>query len=65
VKARKAKGKPEKIFRAMPATRKELLAVFESVVSEVAAMSSDERFATMVSAGIYTKSGKLTKHYGG
>ncbi len=49
----------------MPATRKELLAVFESVVSEVAAMSSDERFATMVSAGIYTKSGKLTKHYGG
>jgi hypothetical protein len=49
----------------MPATRRELLEVYERVVSKVAAMSSEERFATMVRSGIYTKSGKLTKHYGG
>jgi hypothetical protein len=31
----------------------------------IAAMSSKQRLATMVRAGIYTKSGKLTKQYGG
>ncbi len=52
-------------FAAPPRTRKELRALYGRVVKEISAMSPKERLATLVRAGIYTKSGKLTKHYGG
>jgi len=48
-----------------PQTRKEFKKLYDRVVKKVAAMSSKQRLATMVRAGIYTKSGKLTKQYGG
>jgi hypothetical protein len=50
---------------APPQTRKELRQLYSRVVKKIAAMSADQRLATMVRAGIYTKSGKLTKQYGG
>lgn len=52
-------------FAAPPRTRKELRALYSRVVRKIAAMSPEQRLATMVRAGIYTKSGKLTKQYGG
>ena len=52
-------------FAAPPQTRKELEALYSRVVKKVARMSPEQRFETMVRAGIYTKSGKLTKQYGG
>jgi len=52
-------------FLAPPQTRKELKALYGRVVKKITDMSPDERLATMVRAGIYTKSGKLTKQYGG
>jgi hypothetical protein len=52
-------------FLAPPRTRKELRALHRRMVSEITAMSAKQRLATMVRAGIYTKSGKLTKQYGG
>jgi hypothetical protein len=33
------------------------------VVAKVRAMTPKEGFASLVASGIYTKSGKLTKHY--
>jgi len=50
---------------APPQTRKELKALYDRVVKKVAAMSPDQRMATMIRAGIYTKDGRLTKQYGG
>ncbi len=52
-------------FLAPPQTRKELKALYGRVVKKIAAMSPNQRLATMVRAGIYTKNGKLTKQYGG
>jgi hypothetical protein len=52
-------------FVAPPQTRKELKALYNRVVKEIAAMTPKERLATMIGAGIYTKAGKLTKQYGG
>jgi len=52
-------------FAAPPRNRKELRDLYSRVVKKIAAMSPEQRLATMVSAGIYTKSGKLTKKYGG
>jgi hypothetical protein len=52
-------------FVAPPRTEKELNALFRRVVRKVAAMSPEQRMTTIVSAGIVTKSGKLTKKYGG
>lgn len=52
-------------YLAPPQTRKELQALYRRVVKEIAAMSPQQRMATMVRAGIYTKRGKLTKQYGG
>ena len=52
-------------FVAPPRTRKELRVLYSRVVKEISAMSAKQRLATMVRAGIYTKSGKLTKQYGG
>ncbi len=52
-------------FLAPPQTGKELKALYSRVVKKIAAMSPDQRLATMVRAGIYTKNGKLTKQYGG
>jgi hypothetical protein len=52
-------------FLAPPRTRKELRVLYSRVVKKITAMSPEQRLATMVRAGIYTKSGKLTKQYGG
>lgn len=52
-------------FVAPPRTRKELKALYSRVVKKISAMSPDQRLATMIRAGIYTKRGKLTKLYGG
>jgi hypothetical protein len=52
-------------FAAPPRTEKELRALHRRVVREITAMTPKQRMATLVSAGIYTKSGKLTKPYGG
>jgi hypothetical protein len=52
-------------FAAPPRTLKELRTLHRRVVREITAMSPKQRLATMVQAGIYTKSGKLTKQYGG
>ena len=51
--------------KAPPQTRRELRALLRGAVREIKAMSAEERFATMVRAGIYTKAGKLTKPYAG
>ena len=40
-------------------------ALYARVLNKVKQMSTDELFASMVATGIYTKSGKLTKEYGG
>jgi hypothetical protein len=52
-------------YAAPPRTEKELKALFRSVVREITAMTPKQRIATLVSAGIFTKSGKLSKRYGG
>ena len=44
-------------------TEKELKALFRGVIKEITAMTAEQRMATLVRAGIYTKSGKLTKRY--
>lgn len=46
-------------------TEKELKQTYRRVIAKLKAMSPDERFRTMVRAGIYTKNGQLTKKYGG
>jgi len=50
-------------FLAPPRTQKELKALYRRVVKEIRAMSPEQRFQTMVRAGIFTKGGKLTRHY--
>jgi hypothetical protein len=50
-------------YAAPPRTKKELRALLRGMVREIKAMSVEERMASLVSAGIYTKSGKLTKRY--
>jgi len=52
-------------FVAPPQTRKELQALYGRAIRKISAMSPQERLATMVRTGIYTKGGKLTKQYGG
>jgi hypothetical protein len=52
-------------FAAPPRTEKELRALYSRVVKKITAMTPEQRLATLVRAGIYTKSGKLTKHYRG
>jgi len=52
-------------FVAPPRTRRELRMLYSRVVRKITAMSPEQRLATMVRADIYTKSGKLTKQYGG
>ena len=39
--------------------------VYARLVRQVEKMSTRKRFAYMVSAGIYTRKGKLTERYGG
>lgn len=55
----------ERKFNSPPRTRKELLAMHRHFVNMIKSMSSKELLQTMIDAGIYTKSGKLTKRYGG
>jgi hypothetical protein len=52
-------------FVAPPRNGKELRSLHRRVVRKITAMSPEQRLATMVRAGIYTKGGKLTKQYGG
>ncbi len=52
-------------FAAPPRTGKELRVLYGRVVKKIATMSPEQRLATMVRAGIYTKGRKLTKQYGG
>jgi hypothetical protein len=52
-------------FAAPPRNGKELRMLYSRVVKKITAMSPEQRLATMVRAGIYTKRGKLTKQYGG
>lgn len=49
----------------LPQSRKQLLAELDRVVKKEAALSPREHFANLVRLGIYTKTGKLTKQYGG
>ena len=65
VKSRKKAVDAKNGYLAPPRTGRELQALYSRVVKEIAAMSPKKRLATMVRAGIYTKSGKLTKQYGG
>jgi hypothetical protein len=46
-------------------TPQDLGPFFASVIEEMRRTPSDELFKTMVTSGIYTESGKLTKEYGG
>jgi hypothetical protein len=50
-----------KPHRKAPVDRE--LAALQRVSAKLAKMSQKELFALAVEAGIYTKSGKLTKHY--
>jgi hypothetical protein len=59
------KNNGHRVFASPPRTEKELRALFRSVVREVRAMTPKEVMATIKSAGIVTKSGKLSKRYGG
>jgi hypothetical protein len=59
----KIASKKKNGFAAPPRTEKELKALFRGVVREITAMTAEQRMATLVRAGIYTKSGKLTKRY--
>lgn len=57
--------KTKPLPRPAPTTRNGLAALHGRVLKKVAGMSTRQRFDYMVAAGIYTKSGKLTRHYGG
>ena len=46
-------------------SRKQLLAELDRVVEKAATLSPRQHFANMVRLGIYTRTGKLTKQYGG
>jgi hypothetical protein len=46
-------------------TRKELLAAHGRALKRVSRMTTQEGFASLVKAGIYTPAGKLTPRYGG
>ena len=52
-------------FNSPPLTRKELIARNNAAVRMVKAFTPAEMMASLVSAGIYTKKGKLRKEYGG
>jgi hypothetical protein len=52
-------------FATPPRTEKELRFLLRSMVREITAMTPKQRIATLVSAGIFTKSGRLAKRYGG
>jgi len=46
-------------------SRSELLAAHERALKRTREMTAEERFASLVRAGIYTRDGKLTPRYGG
>jgi hypothetical protein len=52
-------------YAAPPRTQREFTVLYDRVVKKIKAMSAPQRIATLQRAGIYTKGGKLTKHYGG
>jgi len=52
-------------YAAPPRTSKEKQALVNRTVRKASAMSPEQLFSTMVRAGVYTKSGKLRKQYGG
>jgi hypothetical protein len=46
-------------------SRTELFAAHERALKRFKGMSADDRFQSLVRAGIYTREGKLTARYGG
>ncbi|PWU17913.1 MAG: hypothetical protein C5B50_10325 [Verrucomicrobia bacterium] len=46
-------------------TRAELLAAHRRALNAVGKMTAEERFELLVGAGIVSRTGKLTKRYGG
>jgi len=46
-------------------SRSELLAAHERALKRFKRMSANDRFESLVRAGIYTQEGKLTARYGG
>ncbi len=44
-------------------TEKELRKAYKLMIAQIKAMTPEERFQSLVKAGIYTKKGKLTKKY--
>ena len=48
-----------------PHPRNELLAAHERALKQFKGMTAHDRFASLVTAGIYTRDGKLTPRYGG
>jgi len=46
-----------------PQTRRELVKLYARAIKKIEGMSTEERFDSMVRAGIYTRNGKLTKQY--
>jgi hypothetical protein len=52
-------------FAGPPRTERELKALLRGMVRKITAMTQEQRMETLMSAGIFTKSGKWTKKYGG
>ncbi|PWU08776.1 MAG: hypothetical protein C5B50_28925 [Verrucomicrobia bacterium] len=46
-------------------SREELLAALDRALKATQEMTSEEKFQSLVRAGIYTQGGKLTPRYGG
>lgn len=57
------KKKPH--YNSPPLTHKELVARNNAVIRMIKSWTPEEMMASLVRAGIYTKSGKLRKEYGG
>jgi hypothetical protein len=62
----KTLSKPRKSrANGRPHSRSELLAANELALKRTRQMTQEERFESLVRAGIYTRDGKLTPRYGG
>ncbi len=46
-------------------SRKELIAAHKRALKQWSRMTTEDQFASLVEAGIYTSEGKLTPRYGG
>ena len=55
--------KPRVQNTLFPKVEEELPLIYQRLVDKISKMSPEERFKTMVEAGIYTEDGELTEHY--